>query len=203
MPRFDVNNYVDVAERIEQFYAEYPEGRIVTDLVNVGWDGPQSQFIVHASVFVKQDEFEFSDGALVHVAYTLKATGLAEESFGPSGPNQTSALENAETSAIGRALANMGYQTTRDGKRQRPSREEMEKVERGTNVTTELTPLEELFHLLTTCGFTKAVQSDIILAGIGRRVRDLSELKDDEIPAIIRGIEGAMVDRDQLAEEPF
>ena len=189
MPRFDVNNYVDVAERIEQFYAEYPDGRILTELLNVAnWDGPQSQFIVWASAYVGD---------------VLQATGLAEESFGPSGPNLTSALENAETSAIGRALANMGYQTTRDGKRQRPSREEMEKVERGTNVTTEATPLEELFTLLTNCGFTKAVQSDIILAAIGRRVRDLSELKDDELPTVIHAIESAMVDRDQLAEEPF
>jgi len=203
MPRFDVNNYVDVAERIEQFYAEHPEGRIVTDLVNVGWDGPQSQFIVHASVFVKQDEFEFSDGALVHVAYTLKATGLAEESFGPSGPNQTSALENAETSAIGRALANMGYQTTRDGKRQRPSREEMEKVERGTNVTTEPTELQQLFTLLTNSGLTKRQQQEVIEAAVGRPITRLDELVDDEVGKALRAIEGAVADADQLAEEPF
>jgi len=34
-------------------------------------------------------------------------------------------------------------------------------------------------------------------------VRDLSELKDDELPTVIHAIESAMVDRDQLAEEPF
>ena len=50
-------------------------------------------------------------------------TGHAEEVYGSSRINETSALENCETSAIGRALANLGM----SGKR-RPSREEMQKV---------------------------------------------------------------------------
>ena len=54
-----------------------------------------------------------------------KASGLAFEIDGGNGANQTSALENAETSAIGRALANAGYSGNK-----RTSREEMNKVER-------------------------------------------------------------------------
>jgi hypothetical protein len=52
------------------------------------------------------------------------ATGYAEETVTSRGVNQTSALENCETSAIGRALANAGYAP----KGKRPSREEMSKV---------------------------------------------------------------------------
>jgi hypothetical protein len=52
------------------------------------------------------------------------ATGYAEETVSSRGVNQTSALENCETSAIGRALANAGYAP----KGKRPSREEMSKV---------------------------------------------------------------------------
>jgi hypothetical protein len=52
------------------------------------------------------------------------ATGYAEETVSTRGVNQTSALENCETSAIGRALANAGYAP----KGKRPSREEMSKV---------------------------------------------------------------------------
>jgi hypothetical protein len=52
------------------------------------------------------------------------ATGYAEETVTNRGVNQTSALENCETSAIGRALANAGYAP----KGKRPSREEMTKV---------------------------------------------------------------------------
>jgi hypothetical protein len=36
------------------------------------------------------------------------STGLAEETISGRGVNSTSALENCETSAIGRALANAG-----------------------------------------------------------------------------------------------
>jgi hypothetical protein len=51
-------------------------------------------------------------------------TGFAEETVSTRGVNSTSALENCETSAIGRALANAGYAS----KGKRPSREEMSKV---------------------------------------------------------------------------
>jgi hypothetical protein len=54
-------------------------------------------------------------------------TGIAEETVAQRGVNQTSALENCETSAIGRALANAGYAT----KGKRPSKEEMNKVVRA------------------------------------------------------------------------
>jgi hypothetical protein len=56
-------------------------------------------------------------------------TGLAFEVDGGMGANQTAALENAETSAIGRALANCGFSGNK-----RASREEMAKANRG-NVT--------------------------------------------------------------------
>jgi hypothetical protein len=51
-------------------------------------------------------------------------TGFAEETVSTRGVNSTSALENCETSAIGRALANANYAS----KGKRPSREEMAKV---------------------------------------------------------------------------
>jgi hypothetical protein len=55
---------------------------------------------------------------------------LAEETVQGRGVNATSALENCETSAIGRALANAGYAT----KGKRASREEMGKVAKGVEV---------------------------------------------------------------------
>ena len=117
MARFNLDDYVDVAQRVEEFHEKYPQGRIVTQLLNIaGWDGKQTQFIV---------------AAMLYNGNELLATGLAEESLGGSGANQTSALENAETSAIGRATANLGFQTSKNGQRQRASRQEMEKVQRG------------------------------------------------------------------------
>jgi len=111
MAHFDLSNYATVAERITQFYADHPDGRIHTRLLNTT-DGKQAQFIVHAEIYIGDDERPV-------------ATGLAEEHFTDRGPNETSPLENAETSAIGRALVNWKYSSTAAD---RPSREEMSKV---------------------------------------------------------------------------
>jgi hypothetical protein len=58
----------------------------------------------------------------------LIATGYAEEVRGSGNVNRTSHVENCETSAIGRALANCGMAGSDMSKR--PSREEMSKVQR-------------------------------------------------------------------------
>jgi hypothetical protein len=55
------------------------------------------------------------------------ATGYAEEVRGAGNVNRTSHVENCETSAVGRALANAGMAGTDVNKR--PSREEMTKVQ--------------------------------------------------------------------------
>jgi hypothetical protein len=94
--------------RLEKFIKDYPSFRIATELEVV----EASRYIVKAYLYK-----DASDG----VAW---ATGYAEETVSSRGVNQTSALENCETSAIGRALANAGYAP----KGKRPSREEMSKV---------------------------------------------------------------------------
>ena len=184
MPNFDLSKYVDVAERIDQFYSTYPSpnGRIETELLNVQ-QGSQTQFIVRA---------------LVYLDDVCLATGLAEESLGGTGANKMAALENAETSAIGRALANMGFQTTRDGTRQRPSRQEMAKV---TGETKEETPLTYLDALLASWPMANGVKGDIINAAIGRRVGNTNELNADELTTAILAIEQAMADDEQLETE--
>lgn len=110
MARFNLDEYETVETRLGKFWGDHPEGRVITDLIAYG-----TQFVVRAEVY-----FDRADERPV-------ATGYAEEQTSDRGVNQTSALENCETSAIGRALANCGYAT----KGKRPSREEMAKVERG------------------------------------------------------------------------
>jgi hypothetical protein len=61
----------------------------------------------------------------------LIATGYAEEVRGQGNVNRTSHVENAETSSIGRALANA--QMAGSDMTKRPSREEMAKVARTSN----------------------------------------------------------------------
>jgi hypothetical protein len=105
---FNLADYEPVEVRLEKFIKDYPSFRIATELEVV----EATRYIVKAYLFK-----DASDG----VAW---ATGYAEETVTSRGVNQTSALENCETSAIGRALANAGYAP----KGKRPSREEMTKV---------------------------------------------------------------------------
>ena len=108
-----LDDYEPVEDRLAKFWEEHPEGRIVTNIV----PAPEGQWIVRAQVW---------RGPVTQVTeYDLPtATGLAQEHVTEKGVNSTSALENCETSAIGRALANLGYAA----KGKRPSREEMVKV---------------------------------------------------------------------------
>jgi hypothetical protein len=105
---FNLADYEPVEVRLEKFIKDYPAFRISTELEVV----EATRYIVKAYLFKNAE-----DG----VAW---ATGYAEETVTSRGVNQTSALENCETSAIGRALANAGYAP----KGKRPSREEMSKV---------------------------------------------------------------------------
>lgn len=105
---FNLEDYETVEERLVKFWKDHPDGRISTTLV----EHTLQRFIVQAAVYRTEVDAQ---------AWT---TGFAEETVSTRGVNSTSALENCETSAIGRALANAGYVT----KGKRPSREEMSKV---------------------------------------------------------------------------
>ena len=105
---FNLENYETVEERLIKFWKDHPDGQIHTKLL----EHTIGRFIVEASIYrTEADQRPWT-------------TGLAEETVQGRGVNATSALENCETSAIGRALANAGYAT----KGKRASREEMTKV---------------------------------------------------------------------------
>ena len=105
---FNLDDYETVEERLIKFWKEHPDGQIHTQII----EATATRFIVLASIYrTEADPRPWT-------------TGLAEETVQGRGVNATSALENCETSAIGRALANAGYAT----KGKRASREEMTKV---------------------------------------------------------------------------
>jgi len=105
---FNLADYEPVEVRLEKFIKDYPSFRIATELEVV----EATRYIVKAYLYKDSSD---------SIAWS---TGYAEETVSSRGVNQTSALENCETSAIGRALANAGYAP----KGKRPSREEMSKV---------------------------------------------------------------------------
>ena len=105
-----LDDYETVETRLEKFWAKFPNGRTETKLLK--FDG--GQYIVWSAIYRDiADSVPF-------------ATGLAEETVQGRGVNSTSALENAETSSLGRSLANGGFAA----KGKRASAEEMSKVER-------------------------------------------------------------------------
>jgi hypothetical protein len=116
---FNLDDYEPVEVRLEKYWKEHPDGRIETELLEASKD----RFIILARIYRTEADAK---------SWT---TGIAEETVTQRGVNQTSALENCETSAIGRALANAGYAT----KGKRPSKEEMSKVATGSQEYTKPT----------------------------------------------------------------
>ena len=109
MAGFNLEEYELVEDRLKAFWKDNPKGTITTDVVHITDDGS----CVTIKAYVHNN-----DGNLV-------STGIAQETKGQGGfANKDAWVENCETSAIGRALANWKYQ----GSSKRPSAQEMSKV---------------------------------------------------------------------------
>ena len=104
------DEYDQVEDRLKKFWKDNPNGRISTKITHVSED---FQNAIHICEVYKDIADEYP-----------VATGIAQDQHGPVGANKTSWIENGETSAIGRALANWIYAA-----KKRPSVTEMQKVE--------------------------------------------------------------------------
>ena len=111
---FNLDDYEPVASRLDRWLKANTGTRVITDLVHY-----------HENIAVFKCELWLDD--------RLIATGWAEEIRGQGNVNKTSHLENCETGAVGRALANAGLSGS-DYKK-RPSREEMLKVANSGQIT--------------------------------------------------------------------
>lgn len=95
MSKFDLDNYETVDERIHKFWKMYPNGSITTDLFSETRADNRLEWICKASIKTNVNE-------------SVLVTGWATEYEGANKFAPTNAPELAETSAIGRALANLG-----------------------------------------------------------------------------------------------
>jgi hypothetical protein len=113
-----IEDYEPVASRLARFWEKHPEGRVITKLITIEGD----RVVVQADIYVDRED----DRPI--------ATDFAEEIRGSNNVNKTSHVENACTSAIGRALADCDFASSTDWTK-RPSREEMSKVQRMSGDT--------------------------------------------------------------------
>jgi hypothetical protein len=110
--RFNLDEYVTVHERVERFYAKYPQGRITTTILE---HNAETGFVL-----MRAEVYRDGDDALP------AATGHAYELRSSGHVQQGSYVEVCETSSVGRALALLGFEV----KRGIASREEMQKAAR-------------------------------------------------------------------------
>jgi len=116
MANFDLSKYETVEQRHARAIEAYPDLRSVIINRTTPADRAQNMWVVEARVYLDAGD-QAND--------LPKATEYAFEIDGQGMANKTSALENAATSALGRALR------WALGGSKGPSREEMDKVARG------------------------------------------------------------------------
>lgn len=107
---FNLSEYETVDSRIHQFYGEFKDGRIVTELELIDMEKGHVIF----KTYIYKDS----------VRTMPDATGYADGFRKDRGVDAQFWINNAETSSIGRALANLGL----SAKGKRPSAEEMAQV---------------------------------------------------------------------------
>jgi hypothetical protein len=117
MARFNLADYETVEDRLKRFYADWPDGRVITENETTPELRAEKIWVVRSVLYLNGEDLE--RGCPKSTGYAFEIDGMG------GGANLSSALENCETSSIGRALANAGYSGSK-----RASREEIEKVER-------------------------------------------------------------------------
>jgi hypothetical protein len=163
MARFNLEDYETVHKMLIRLYEMFPLARVLT--YNITPEGVTDRYEFKAEIYLDRDDTR------------PHAVGHAYEVIGSTNVNTTSAMENCETSAIGRAINNSVLVLTKPTTT-RPSREEMEKVQRMTPVTftadqqdsaqkaveqlKDITDLEELRNL-----YQGAKDADLLLIPCG------------------------------------
>jgi hypothetical protein len=164
---FNLDDYEPVAARHTRWLADHPNGRTITHMVSVPG----------ADVCVIRAELWLDDVCV--------ATGYAEEVRGAGNVNRTSHVENCETSAVGRALANAGYAGSDVNKR--PSREEMSKVQRMSQGTDKRMPEVRITQ-------PDGIASEKQINYIKSLLKAAGHLRPANLDSITKGEASAMVD---------
>jgi hypothetical protein len=160
--RFNLDNYETVETRLAKFWFACPEGRIATSLHYYD----DNRVVFRAEIYIRAND-----------AHPV-STGYAEEIRDASPVNRTSHVENAETSAIGRALANWVFQSKTAP---RPSREEMVKVVRQEPAKPAPKPTGDMLARFSEACAKQGLDPQQVATEAGV---DLSTLTDADMPKL-------------------
>src|SRR5947207_3811711 len=119
----NLDDYITVAERIIKFYEDFPEGSLQSEIIE--YDG--KHVLIKAFAYRGHDD-------------PRPGVGHAEELRAEGPVNKTAMVENAETSAWGRAIAALGFEV----KKGIASREEMELARARSEAAREAAELDRV-----------------------------------------------------------
>lgn len=178
--RFNLDNYETVETRLAKFWAQYPNGQVFTAIHHYD----DNKVVFRAEIYK-----DISDPRPV-------ATGYAEEVRDLSPVNKTSHVENAETSAIGRALANFVFQSKTAP---RPSREEMVKVARQQEPKPQVGP-DMLTKFREACT-KKNINPDEVAKQAGVDLNNLSDTDHAKLRDAFKTMTATPAEKSQVAQE--
>lgn len=158
-----LKDYIEVNVRIMKFYEKYPEGRIITEIVK--WE--------NETIVMKATTYRGSDNVIA-------STGYAYEKEGSSFINKTSALENCETSAVGRALAILGFEI----KKSVASYEEVANAKLNQNIENKLSEaqIKRLYAIANKAGITPSQVLEVCKKDYGiTKIESLNKNQYNEV----------------------
>lgn len=183
---FNLDDYEPVAARHARWLADHPTGRTITHMISAPG----------ADICVIRAELWLEDICV--------ATGYAEEVRGAGNVNRTSHVENCETSAVGRALANAGYAGSDVNKR--PSREEMSKVQRMSQGTDARMPSVQVTQPAGTASDKQVGYAKSLLKKAGHPYpQGLDRMNKGDMTALIDALKAGTYEppNNDGTEEPF
>ncbi len=150
---YDLENYETVKQRKKRFYHDNPDGSITAEILNLN-NGIIDFAIMRACVFKTKEDQEknLPTGTGNALEIRDKEKSISRDGKEYESVNYSSWLENAEESAVGRALDQAGYSGN-----DKCSREEMEKVQRMNAVKPKGNLEEAKKHVSSTTDINKTI----------------------------------------------